>query len=859
MATNTHTQPHRRSSGHAVPVGLQEVRAPTLRRSFSWTLLGYGLYSACNWLMLTALAKMGSKEMVGQYALGVAVTQPILTIAMLQLRSVQTTDAQRQYRFGHFFGLRLLCLAVSLLVVAGAAFPASLQAGRLHWATVWVICITGVGAALDAVSDVFYGLFQKHERMDRLAISQCIKGPLSLLGLILGLCLTGSVVWAVAGSALASALVVLGYDLPMGRRVLNEGQPPAFDPNRTLFMNSISLQEGSWQPSWNRRALLDLLWVGLPLGVTTWLMALNANVPRFFVKEYLGEGDLGIFAAMTAIINAGRTVIVPLGLAAVPRMSRSYADGRGADFCALLLKVTAVGLALGAVAPLAALVAGKQLLTLLYTPEYARHSGAFLLIMIGGGISYVAGILGYALTAARCFRVQVLWYGLTTAVSALSAWWLIPHQGMRGAALSIVFSSVAQLGIGLVILARLLWKFRTPAPDASRRVASALLSWKRLLPGPTFEELAASRRNNFDFLRFAFAVIVIASHAKMQIGVNILGIKTEDAMARAVTFIGPGHMALSGFFLISGFLIANSWIHSGGIGDFLKKRFLRIYPGFLVCMCLCVFVVGPLGGAHTATYFHDPVTWQFFKPLLLQKEIKLPGVFDNVPQKNIVNSPIWTIRYEILCYLLLGLLGLLGALRRPRAVLALFLITQAVFVVQTMNFPHHWFIQAPYFGDLDGIPWLVTFFLAGTLLYAYRGIIPHSPRLFVLALLLFTVGLKWASSLLLPLPGAYILFFLAFHPAIKLHNFARRGDFSYGLYLYAWPVEQILIQHFGPWFHPGILGRVLMFTIIFILTLPLAALSWFGVEKPFLQLKHARRAEETRAAERAPAPAPSEA
>ena len=422
-------------------------KTPTMRRNFSWTLLGYGLYSACNWLMYSAIAKMGTKDQVGQYALGIAVTQPIVSLAMLQLRAVQATDAKREYRFGDYFALRLICLAVAMLLIFGLSAH-----GSYSQETLLVILLTGIGAAFDAVSDLFQGVFQQTQKFERMAASQGMKGPLSLLGLMVGIHLTHSVVWGVCGSALASLIVLAAYDFPAGRRTLREAAQDAPPGTQGTGADYVT-----WKPHWQPRILAQLFWLGLPLGITIWLMMLNTNVPRYFIEHYLGEGKLGLFAATASVINAGRTVVIALGLSAVPRLSRLYVDAQARDFRTLMLKMMAVGAVLGIAAPLVALVAGRPILTLLYTPEYARQTHLFFLIMLGGGISYVAGFFGYGITAARQFKIQVAWYGVTTAAAALSAWCLVPTRGLEGAALSVIISMGVQFISGLGIL---LWLFR---------------------------------------------------------------------------------------------------------------------------------------------------------------------------------------------------------------------------------------------------------------------------------------------------------------------------------------------------------------------------------------------------------------
>jgi peptidoglycan/LPS O-acetylase OafA/YrhL len=361
---------------------------------------------------------------------------------------------------------------------------------------------------------------------------------------------------------------------------------------------------------------------------------------------------------------------------------------------------------------------------------------------------------------------------------------------------------------------------------------------KNVMPNPVFGQLSETRRNNFDFLRVLLAVMVIASHAKIEGALAFAPTSGEHV----VKFLGPGRLALNGFFVISGFLIANSWVHSRGLGDYAKKRFLRIYPGLIAALLFCALIVGPLGGADLATYFHDPQTAKFFAPLVLKQVHTLPGVFTNVTPPGIIDGPVWTIRFEILCYILLAGLGLLGILRRRGLVLALFLVTFALFNAQEFRWLLHSGIQVPYFDGLDDLPRLATFFLAGTTLYVYRDVIPHSRAGLIVSILGLALTYKVAPSLTLPLFGTYILFYVAFSPAIQLHGFARHGDFSYGLYLYAWPVQQLLLQHLGPRFHSAVTaghgaGRLLLFLPTFAITLGLAFLSWRLIEKPFLRLK----------------------
>ncbi len=128
----------------------------SLRANFSWTFAGNVIASGCGWAMLVALAKLGTAETVGRFALGLAVTTPVILFSNLQLRTIQATDAERKYPFRDYFGLRLVMLALALAGIVGIVFFSSYQPELAL-----TVIVIGVGKGIDAVSDVIYGLLQQ--------------------------------------------------------------------------------------------------------------------------------------------------------------------------------------------------------------------------------------------------------------------------------------------------------------------------------------------------------------------------------------------------------------------------------------------------------------------------------------------------------------------------------------------------------------------------------------------------------------------------------------------------------------------------------------------------------------------------
>lgn len=405
----------------------------SLRLNFSWTFVGNIIYAACQWGMLVVLAKLGSPEIVGQFALGLAVTAPVIMFSNLQLRGVQATDARQEYAFGDYLGLRLATTLLALLVVAGIVVVSGYRQE-----TALVVLVVGLSKAFESISDIFFGLLQQHERMDRIAISKMIKGPLSLVALGAGVALSGSVLWGAVGLAVAWAAVLCTYDLSSVRYIL------------ALTSNEQAPRE-SLRPSFDARRLIRLAWLALPLGVVMMLVSLNTNIPRYFIERQLGERELGIFAALSYLMVAGSVVISALGQSATPRLAKYYAAGNTRAFRVLTLKLLAMGGALGALVVLMGLVAGRELLTLMYSAEYALPD-LFVILMSAAAVYYMGSFLGYSMTAARYFRVQMPLFAVVAGSAALSCFLLIPTYGLYGAAAAVLITALVQLIGSLAIV-----------------------------------------------------------------------------------------------------------------------------------------------------------------------------------------------------------------------------------------------------------------------------------------------------------------------------------------------------------------------------------------------------------------------
>ena len=406
---------------------------------FAWVLSGNVLYSACQWGIVLVLAKLGTAAQVGEYALAFAVSAPVVLFANLQLRVLLASDVNNKFSFGQYLTFRSVSLAGAMVAV-GAIAGTQADARRAS-----LILLMGFAQVLEIVSDIYYGLMQKYNRMDRISHSLILKGPLSLGMLAVAMYMTRSVAWAVAGLALGRLLILVSFDA------------------RLVFLESAGGARPKHLWNWNAGNMGRLLRTALPLGVISLLVALNSNVPRYFVEAYAGTADLGIFSAIFSLLTAGNLVVGAFGQSIFLPVATACANFDRVQYRAFVAQAVALGGVLGAGGILAATFFGRFILTNLFRPEYGARADIFVWLTVAGTIAFVASGLGYVMTAARSLKPQIPLLAATVLAAAAASVWLIPGHGLHGAAMAALITALVQLVGTAVILIRIDRQLR-PAP-----------------------------------------------------------------------------------------------------------------------------------------------------------------------------------------------------------------------------------------------------------------------------------------------------------------------------------------------------------------------------------------------------------
>lgn len=346
------------------------------------------------------------------------------------------------------------------------------------------------------------------------------------------------------------------------------------------------------------------------------------------------------------------------------------------------------------------------------------------------------------------------------------------------------------------------------------------------IDAPTLGSILAPEHNNFAAARLTLALAVVVSHSFYL----ATGVPLTSEPVYAWTGYSLGQHAVQLFFLLSGILVSQSLVR-GGVISYAKARALRIFPGLIVCVLLTALVVGPLVSSHpTAAYFTDGELFRYLRDTLTLKTgmAPLPGVFDGNPAAGVVNSSLWTLKYEVVCYILLAAIG--GLAIRFRIAGPVGMAALAGFMVLAVFNPP---ALAEGNGLFDQVQYFALFFGTGVLAYALRD----SIRLHwagvpaALALIAVTNGTN-AAEFGHAVGLGYMMLWLSALPAGGLRAFTNRNDYSYGVYIYGVPVGQVILL-----LSPG-LGGVTLALATAVLAILLAALSWALVEKPALALRH---------------------
>lgn len=323
------------------------------------------------------------------------------------------------------------------------------------------------------------------------------------------------------------------------------------------------------------------------------------------------------------------------------------------------------------------------------------------------------------------------------------------------------------------------------------------------------------RSNNFDGIRMIAALMVLVSHQYSLVSL----------IPPLLFSMTGGFAAVLMFFSISGFLVLQSWQSDQNLLRFSIRRVLRIWPALIVAVLITVILLGPVASQLSVSqYFSDPQTWAYFKILVMEIQYTLPSVFES-NATNSINGSLWTIPFEVACYVALAVFGVIGVLHWKMSVVVItgFIYLSALPGLLRGDWPSNWQIFS------------ITFFF-GCSLCAYRVYWINCPwRWLILFIILFIFcGLSGILAIhffkVVTLGAIAVIVGNQSWPILR--SLGKYGDISYGMYIYAFPIQQsVLALNQNKW--PFATNLV----ISIVATILIGMLSWHLIEKPALKFK----------------------
>jgi len=329
---------------------------------------------------------------------------------------------------------------------------------------------------------------------------------------------------------------------------------------------------------------------------------------------------------------------------------------------------------------------------------------------------------------------------------------------------------------------------------------------------------AQGQANNFDFLRFVAAISVIIAHSVPLTGNghDIINFLTNGQM-------NLGSLAVDIFFAISGYLITASYLKQNNLTQYIIARLLRIFPALIVFVLIMIFMIGPIiSNQSILSYFSSKLTYTYLKNITLylhQYELTGFDALSSTAERYSTNGSLWTLRVEFSLYIVVAILGYCKLLNKF-----------TVCVIFIMSFFITFIAKDSYLIIFFN---LSTIFFGGSIFYLYRKNIkfnkyPLTPILILLGSCILGMGLVQCVQTV----GIYIIFQFALSQDIHLHKFAKYGDFSYGIYIYGFPIQQILIH-----LNNGQMSNIANFMLAVPMAIFAGFISFHIIEKPCMRLK----------------------
>ncbi|MCP1160720.1 oligosaccharide flippase family protein [Bacillus infantis] len=386
-----------------------------LFKNFSWSIFGSSIYALSQWLLIIIIMRFGSPYDAGVYSLGLAICAPLVMLANLNFRALQSTNLSMKMGFNSFKRIRVF----GLLFIIGFLFVYLVVSGYNNeiFLSLFLMALCKI---IESCSDLYYGLFQYNERLDIVSKSTIFRGLFGTISFGIAYIITGKLTVALFILLLVWTLNLIFYDYKKSKQFL----------------------EGSFSKKVSRDNVISLIKMGIPIGLVAFLGSLSVNIPRIVFEKYLTLEDLGYFTSIFYLILVIGKFMTSLSSAVLPKLARLYEEQEMKLFLKIFKVILLILLIISSFLILLSYYFGDDILTILYGNEYKNYKFLLLLVMIYGSFNYFAFSLEIGLNAMRGYKFRLYIEILATMLVLFLSVNFIPNYGVNGGVYALIFSAL---------------------------------------------------------------------------------------------------------------------------------------------------------------------------------------------------------------------------------------------------------------------------------------------------------------------------------------------------------------------------------------------------------------------------------
>lgn len=383
-----------------------------MKKNFSFAFMSNIISSACKFLILLLIIKLGNPSEVGVYNYALIISAPIFLFTSLKIRSIQVTN--NEYKFNEYYSLIIMLNIIVLCLVT--IFSLLIEKNI----TAYSIIILSIIKVLDNLKEVIYGLYQKYENLKLVGISVIINNVFNLLTFAITYYLSKNLIISLIIMLITSVVIFTLYDLRILKKIYNT--------TLKLILN--------------KKNLFTLLLLALPLSISSSLGSLTTSIPRIFLKNIYGEFYLGIFSAIAYILVLANLFANSISQVFLPRLSKYFYQKNICEFKKLANKLISIGFFIGLFTFLISLLFGKIILKIGFGKIYSEYYMVLIILSIGLLFLLSGVFTGTILTSTGNYRVHYKISIISLTFTIIFSFLTINKYDIYGTAFTIMCSQI---------------------------------------------------------------------------------------------------------------------------------------------------------------------------------------------------------------------------------------------------------------------------------------------------------------------------------------------------------------------------------------------------------------------------------